>query len=183
VFSNVITYFVILATAATLFATGQTQVNTATDAARALQPLVGPAATVLFAVGLVGAGVLAVPVLTASAAYAVGGALHWPSGLDRPFSRARAFYGVMVVATVLGAGINFVGLDPFQALFISALLNGLMAPPLLVLVMLLANRRSVMHQNVNGVLLNTVGWATTGVMSLAAIGVIATTVMGGGNSS
>ena len=175
-FSNVITYFVILATAATLNANGQTDVNSATDAARALQPLAGNAASLLFAIGLIGCGVLAVPVLTGSAAYAVAGAQHWQSGLDRSFGRARRFYAVMIAATAVGAAINFTGINPFRALFISAVLNGLLAPPLLVLVMLLANRGSVMKDHRNNWLLNAAGWATTLVMGLAAIGAVLTSL-------
>jgi Mn2+/Fe2+ NRAMP family transporter len=176
IFSNVISYFVILATAATLHNSGQTQVNSAADAARALEPLAGGAAGLLFGVGLIGAGMLAVPVLTGSAAYAVAGVRRWTAGLDQPFNRAREFYLVMIVSTVVGVGINFIGVNPFEALFISALINGLVAPPLLVLVMLLANHRDVMHSRANGALLNAVGWATTAIMSAAAIGVIITSL-------
>jgi Mn2+/Fe2+ NRAMP family transporter len=177
VFSNIITYFVILATAATLHASGHTQVSSAADAARALEPLAGGAAVMLFAVGLIGAGMLAVPVLTASAAYALAGARHWRTGLDQPIGHAWRFYGVMIVATILAAAMNFIGINPFQALFLSAVINGLLAPPLLVLVMLLANRQAVMHSRRNGVVLNVVGWATTGVMALAAIGLLATSLL------
>jgi Mn2+/Fe2+ NRAMP family transporter len=176
IFSNVITYFVILATAATLHASGQTEVNSAADAARALQPLAGNAASLLFGAGLIGAGVLAVPVLTASAAYAAAGVRRWTAGLDRPFKRARQFYVVMIVSTVLGVALNFTNVNPFQALFVSALINGILAPPLLVLVILVANRRTVMHARTNGALLNTIGWATTVLMSLAAIGAIITSL-------
>jgi NRAMP (natural resistance-associated macrophage protein)-like metal ion transporter len=174
--SNVVTYFVILATAATLHASGQTDVNSAADAARALQPLAGSAASLLCAVGLIGAGMLAVPVLTGSAAYAIAGARHWRSGLDQAFGRARGFYSVMIASTVIGAGMNFTGINPFRALFVSALLNGLLAPPLLALLLLLANRRSVMRRHTNGKLLNLVGWATTLVMALAALGAIVTSL-------
>ena len=153
---------------------GQTDVNSAADAARALQPLAGDAASLLFAIGLIGSGVLAVPVLTGSAAYAVAGARSWRSGLDRSFGQARRFYGVMIASTVIGAAINFVGIDPFRALFISALINGLLAPPLLVLLMVLANHGSVMRDHRNSWLLNATGWATTLVMDLAAVGAVLT---------
>jgi Mn2+/Fe2+ NRAMP family transporter len=173
-FSNVITYFVILATAATLNARGQTDVNSAADAARALQPLAGSAASLLFAIGLVGCGVLAVPVLTGSAAYAVADMGSWRSGLDRSFVQARGFYGVIIASTVVAAAINFIGINPFRALFISALINGLLAPIMLVMLMLLANRGSVMRGRRNSWLLNAAGWATTLLMGVAAVGAILT---------
>jgi Mn2+/Fe2+ NRAMP family transporter len=176
VFSNIITYFVILATAATLGAQGQSDVESAADAARALEPLAGSAASILFAVGLIGAGALAVPVLTGSAAYAIAAVRRWESGLDLSFKQARGFYAVMIASTLLGAAMNFIGINPFKALFLSAVINGILAPPLLVLLMLLANRRSVVKQHANGPLLNAVGWITTIVMAAAAVGALLTAV-------
>jgi NRAMP (natural resistance-associated macrophage protein)-like metal ion transporter len=173
-FSNLITYFVILATAATLHQAGQTDVTSAADAARALEPIAGNAAGLLFAAGLIGAGALAVPVLTASAAYAIAGGERWRVGLDQPVGKARGFYGVILVATILAVGINFIGISPIQALFISAVINGVLAPPLMVLLMLIANRRSAMGDHTHGVILNLVGWATIVVMSAAALGLLVT---------
>ena len=137
--SNVVMYFIILATAATLFKAGQTNIQSAADAAKALEPLAGPAAKVLLAVGLIGAGFLAVPILTGSAAYAVAETFGWKFGLNRKPGRARPFYGVIVVASLVGMLINFLGINPIDALFWTAVLNGLLAPPLLVLIMLVAN--------------------------------------------
>lgn len=172
--SNVVMYFIILATAATLFTSGQTQVQSASDAAVALEPLAGPAATILLAVGLIGAGVLAVPVLTGSAAYAVSEAFGWQYGLNKRLARAKQFYGVIVVATLVGLGINYIGIDPIKALFWSAVINGLLAPPLMVLIMLVANHDGIMGKRCNGTAMNVLGWAATLVMFAAAIGLIAT---------
>ena len=178
VFSEVVAYFIILATGATLFAAGRTNITSATDAAEALRPLAGDAAAILLAIGLIGAGVLAVPVLTGSAAYGVSEAFGWKSGLDRKPGRAPQFYAVIIAATLVGMALNFLGINPISALVLSAVLNGLLAGPLLVLVMLVSNDRRVLGVRTNGRLLNTVGWLTTGVMGLAAIGLVVTTILG-----
>jgi NRAMP (natural resistance-associated macrophage protein)-like metal ion transporter len=178
VFSEVVAYFIILATGATLFVAGKTDITSATDAAEALRPLAGDASAILLAVGLIGAGVLAVPVLTGSAAYGVAEAFGWRSGLDRKVNRAPQFYMVIIAATLVGMAINFLGINPITALVLSAVLNGLIAPPLLVLVMLVSNDRKAMGERVNGRLLNVLGWVTTIVMAVAAIGLIVTTIFG-----
>jgi NRAMP (natural resistance-associated macrophage protein)-like metal ion transporter len=178
VFSEVVAYFIILATGATLFVAGKTNITSATDAAQALRPLAGDAAAILLAIGLIGAGVLAVPVLTGSAAYGVSEAFGWKSGLDSKPGRAPQFYAVIVAATLVGMALNFLGINPITALVLSAVLNGLLAGPLLVLVMLVSNDRRVLGERTNGRLLNTIGWVTTGVMSLAAVGLVVTTIFG-----
>jgi NRAMP (natural resistance-associated macrophage protein)-like metal ion transporter len=178
VFSEVVAYFIILATGATLFVAGKTNITSATDAAEALRPLAGDAAAILLAIGLIGAGVLAVPVLTGSAAYGVSEAFRWKSGLDSKPGRAPQFYAVIIAATLVGMALNFLGINPITALVLSAVLNGLLAGPLLVLVMLVSNDRRVLGERVNGRLLNVVGWVTTGVMGLAAVGLIVTTILG-----
>jgi Mn2+/Fe2+ NRAMP family transporter len=172
--SNVVMYFIILATAATLFKAGQTNIQSAADAAVALEPLAGPAAKVLLAVGLIGAGFLAVPILTGSAAYAVSEAFGWKFGLNRKPGRARAFYGVIVVASLVGMFINFLGINPIDALFWTAVLNGLLAPPLLVLIMLVANSKRVMGKRTNGRWINVLGWGATTAMFAAAAGLLVT---------
>jgi len=177
VFSEIVAYFIILSTGATLFVAGKHDIASATDAAEALRPIAGDLSAVLLAVGLIGAGVLAVPVLTASAAYGVAGALDWKSGLTRDLAHAPLFYGVIVAATVVGIGINFLGINPITALVFSAIINGLLAAPILVLVMLLANNRKIMGERTNGRWLNVVGWATTIVMGVAAIALIVTTIL------
>jgi len=178
VFSEVVAYFIILATGATLFVAGTTNITSATEAAEALRPLAGDAAAILLAVGLIGSGVLAVPVLTGSAAFGVSEAFGWRSGLDNKPGRAPQFYAVIIAATLVGMALNFLGINPITALVLSAVLNGLLAGPLLVLVMLVSNDRRVLGERTNGRLLNTIGWVTTGVMGLAAIGLIVTTITG-----
>jgi len=178
VFSELVAYFIILAAGATLFIHGQTTVNSATDLAVALRPVAGDASTVLLAVGLIGAGVLAVPILTASAAYGVAEAFAWPNGLNRKLRRAPQFYVVIALATLVGIAINFLGINPITALVVTAVLNGLLAPPILVLLMLVSNDRKVMGIRTNGRLLNVLGWITTAVMSVAAVALVVTTVAG-----
>ena len=178
VFSEIVAYFIILTTGATLFAAGKHDVASATDAAQALRPLAGDASAFLLAVGLIGAGVLAVPVLTGSAAYGVSEAFGWRSGLDSKPTRAPQFYLVIVVATLVGMAINFLGINPITALVISAVLNGVVAAPLIVLVMLVSNDRKVLGERTNGRLLNVVGWATALVMGLAVVGLVATSIFG-----
>jgi NRAMP (natural resistance-associated macrophage protein)-like metal ion transporter len=167
--SNVVMYFIILATAATVWKAGGTDIQSAADAAVALEPFAGPAAKVLFAIGLIGAGFLAVPILTGSAAYAVSEAFGWKYGLGQHPGRARQFYGVIVAATLVGMLINFLGINPIRALFWTAVINGFLAPPLMVLIMLAANHPAVMGNRINGVWLNILGWAATLLMFAAAI--------------
>jgi Mn2+/Fe2+ NRAMP family transporter len=178
VFSEIVAYFIILTTGATLFVAGNHDVTSATDAAQALRPLAGDASALLFAVGLIGVGVLAVPVLTGSAAYGVSEAFGWRSGLDRKPAAAWQFYLVIVAATLVGMGLNFLGVPPMTALVLSAVLNGLVAAPLIVLVMLVSNDRAVRGERTNGRLLNVVGWVTAIVMGVAVLGLIATTILG-----
>jgi Mn2+/Fe2+ NRAMP family transporter len=178
VFSEIVAYFIILTTGATLFVAGQHDVASATDAAQALRPLAGDASALLLAIGLIGAGVLAVPVLTASAAYGVSEAFGWRSGLNTKPSRAPQFYAVIVAATLVGMAINFFGINPITALVLSAVLNGLVAGPLVVLIMLVSRDRRVMGERVNGRLLSLVGWATAAALGAASIGLIVTTIFG-----
>jgi NRAMP (natural resistance-associated macrophage protein)-like metal ion transporter len=173
-FSHVVMYFIILATATTLFQSGQTTIQSATDAAQALRPLAGDAATTLFALGLIGSGFLAVPILTGSAAFGVAEAFGWRRGLDEKPWRALPFYAVIVVATLVGMLINFLGINPIAALFWTAVLNGFLAPPLLVLIMLIANNRTIMGQRTNNWVSNALGWLTAAVMLAAAIALILT---------
>jgi NRAMP (natural resistance-associated macrophage protein)-like metal ion transporter len=172
-FSNVVMYFIMLATAATLFKAGKT-IDSATDAAEALRPLAGDASAILLALGLIGAGFLAVPILSGSAAYGVAEAFGWSYGLDRRPDRAREFYGVIAVATLVGMLINFVGINPIDALVWTAVINGFIAPPLMALIMLIANNRAVMGDRTNGMPINILGWIATGLMFAAAIALVVT---------
>jgi NRAMP (natural resistance-associated macrophage protein)-like metal ion transporter len=143
-YSNVISLFIIVATAATLNAHGITDIQTSAQAAEALRPIAGVFTFALFATGIIGIGLLAVPVLAGSGAYALGEALGWTTGLDRKPLDAKAFYGTIAVSTLIGIGVNFVGLDPIKALFWSAVINGVVAVPLMVIIMLIAMRHDVM---------------------------------------
>jgi Mn2+/Fe2+ NRAMP family transporter len=178
VFSEVVAYFIILATGATLFASGQHTIGSATEAAEALRPVAGDLSAALLAIGIIGAGVLAVPVLTTSAAYGVSEAAGWKFGLDRKVSKAPQFYAVVIAATLVGMAIDFLGINPITALVVTAVINGLLAAPLLVLVMLVSNNRKVMGERTNGRRLNVLGWGTAAVMAIAAIALVVITVAG-----
>ena len=167
--SVVVMYAILLSTAATLHASGQTEIKSAADAAQALRPIAGDAAGILLALGLIGSGFLAVPVLTGSAAYAISEGFGWRYGLDQNPGRAKQFYAVIVAATLVGMGINFLGINPIDALFWTAVLNGFVAPPLMVVIMLIANNRSIMEQRTNGWFTNLLGWLATILMFAAAI--------------
>jgi NRAMP (natural resistance-associated macrophage protein)-like metal ion transporter len=169
IFCNIVFYFVILGTAATLHATGKTDIESATDAAEALRPLAGNAASLLFALGIIGSGFLAVPVLTGSAAYAIAESFGWKSGLDEKPGRAKQFYIAIAGSTFVGMLINFLGINSIKALFFTAVINGFVAPPLLVIIMLISNNKAIMGKRVNSPLTNFVGWATTAIMFAAAI--------------
>jgi len=173
-FSNFIMYFIILTTAATLHAHGETNITTARQAAEALRPLAGKGAYLLFTLGLIGTGMLGVPVLVGSCAYAVAEGAGWPGSMaDKPRS-ARKFYAVMAVAMALGLALNYAGFNAVKMLFWSAVINGLLAPPLILLVILLTSSDKVMGECVNSPLLRYLGWATFGVMTAAAAGMLIT---------
>jgi NRAMP (natural resistance-associated macrophage protein)-like metal ion transporter len=172
-FSNVVMYFIMLATAATLFKAGKTDIKSATDAAQALRPFAGNAASALLAAGLIGSGFLAVPILSGSAAYGLSEAFGWSFGLDKHPTRAKQFYAVIAASTLIGMLINFAGINPIDALFWTAVINGLLAPPLMVLIMLISTNRSIMGDRVNGGWTNVLGWLATAGMFTAAIGLIA----------
>ena len=167
IFSQIITVFIIVSTAATLHASGKTDINTAEDAARALLPL-GASAYWLFTLGIMGVGLLAVPTLAGSAAYAVAETAGWRYGLYRRFSRAKGFYVTIAAVIVVGYLLNFVhAISPVKALLYSAVLNGLVAPPLIVVLLFICNNRKIVGKNANGWLSNTLGWLTVIIMSLA----------------
>ncbi len=177
-FSNVVMYFVILATGATLHAAGTTTIGSAAEAAQALRPIAGDLASVLLAIGLIGGGVLAVPVLSGSAAYALAEAFGWRHGLDERPGRAREFYFVMAIATVVGAAIPLLGLNVIDALVGTAVINGLVAPPLLALIMLISGDRRIMGDRTNDRLTKVAGWLTVALMGAAAVALVATTIAG-----
>jgi NRAMP (natural resistance-associated macrophage protein)-like metal ion transporter len=173
-FSNLVALFIILTTAATLHAHGVTNIQTSAQAAEALRPIAGVATFVVFALGIVGTGLLAAPVLAASAAYALGEAFGWHVGLARKPRRAKAFYAAIAVATVIGVALNFTPIDPIRALFWSAVINGVVATPVMAMMMLLASRPKVMGRFFLPVPLKVVGWLATAVMAAAAAAMFAT---------
>ena len=173
-FCNLIFYFVILAAGATLHTSGRTEIQSAAEAAQALAPLAGNAASLLFAFGLIGSGFLAVPVLSGASAYAVAETFGWECSLDHKPHEAKQFYLVIAISTLIGLLINFLGINPMAALFWTAVINGLISPPLLVIIMLISNNRTIMGNKVNGRGANILGWAAAAVMFAAAIGMILT---------
>jgi NRAMP (natural resistance-associated macrophage protein)-like metal ion transporter len=175
--SNLVALFIVLTTAATLHLNGITDIQTSSQAAEALRPIAGNFAFALFAAGIIGTGLLALPVLAGSAAYALGEALEWPVGLGRKWYKARAFYGTIAVATGLGVAINFAPIDPIKALFWSAVINGICAAPVMAIMMLLATRTVVMGQFVLPLALRILGWLATGIMALAAVVMVGTWIV------
>jgi NRAMP (natural resistance-associated macrophage protein)-like metal ion transporter len=173
-FSNLISLFIIITAAATLNAHGITDIQTSSQAAEALRPIAGVFTFAVFAAGIIGIGLLAVPVLAGSAAYALGEAFAWPTGLSRLPRDAKAFYGTIAFATLIGICINFVGIDPIKALFWSAVLNGIVAAPLMAVIMVMARQKRVMGAFVIPLPLSAMGWLSTGVMGAAVAAVFAT---------
>lgn len=177
-FSNIVALFIVLTTAATLNAHGVTDIQTSAQAAQALKPIAGPWVFLVFALGIIGTGMLAVPVLAGSAAYAMGEAFGWHVGLARKLGRAKAFYATILVAILVGIGLNFTAIDPVKALFWSAVINGVVAAPVMVMMMMLASSRRAMGRFTIPGPLRLIGWAATIAMAVAAIGMFAT--MGAG---
>jgi Mn2+/Fe2+ NRAMP family transporter len=169
-YSNIIMYFIILTTAATLHAHGVHDIGTAKQAAEALLPPAGPGAYWLFALGIIGTGMLGVPVLSGSCAYTIAEAAAWRGTLDSKPRRAPGFYAVIAATVGIGLLFNFVHMNAVKMLFWSAVVNGLLAPPLILLVILLTSNRKVMGDSVNSPLVRWIGWATFAFMSAAAIG-------------
>ncbi len=170
--SHTVMFFIMVTCAFTLHANGITNIEDAADAALALKPFAGQFAFLLFALGIVGTGMLAIPILAGSAAYAVSESFGWKFGLYRKLKEAYAFYGVIAAATLVGVGLNFIGLDPIKALIYSAVGNGLVAPVILYLILDMSSRESVMGVHKNGNLSKIIGWVTVVLMSISAIAVI-----------
>jgi Mn2+/Fe2+ NRAMP family transporter len=176
-FSNIIMYFIILATGSTLYPAGQREIETAAQAADALRPLAGDAAGILFAAGIISVGFLAVPVMTAGAAYDLVQSFGWRHSLHAKFHEAKGFYVTIIVVTGIAAGMNFIGINPMKALVYSGIVQGFSTPPLLLLIMLLTNNRKVMGKQVNSRWMNVLGWITTAAIFAATIGLLVTWVM------
>ncbi|MER9578764.1 Nramp family divalent metal transporter [Mesorhizobium sp. M0142] len=176
-FSNLIMYFIILSTGATLYKAGRHDIDTAAQAAEALRPLAGQAASVLFAAGVIGVGFLAVPVMTTGAAYDVAQAIGWKNSLHARAREAPKFYLAIGFFTAIAAGLNFLGFNPMKALVWSGIVQGFSTPPLLLLIMLMTNNRRIMGDQVNSRSTNILGWATTSAIFSATIGLVATWFM------
>jgi len=173
-YSNLISLFIIVTTAATLHAHGITDIQTSAQAAEALRPIAGVFTFAVFAAGIIGIGLLAVPVLAGASAYALGEALDWPTGLGRKPLDAKGFYATITIGTLVGIGINFVGIDPIRALFWAAVFNGVAAVPLMAMIMVIASARRVMGEFVLPGFLRFMGWLCTVVMAVAVAIMFAT---------
>jgi NRAMP (natural resistance-associated macrophage protein)-like metal ion transporter len=177
-FSSMVMYFVILCAAATLHRAGHTDVESAAAAASALRPLAGNAAGLLFAIGIAGAGLLAIPVLTTAAAYALADTFGWRSGLHENPRRAPQFYAVIAASTVIAMGLNFYGANPIKALFTASIIMGFIAVPLLIAIMRVTGDAEIMGPRVNGRPLAILGWITTGCVCAAAVALVVSWVVG-----
>ncbi len=167
--SNAVMFFIIAACAATLFVHGQNNIQSASDAALALKPFAGNLAYWFFAIGIIGTGLLAIPVLAGSASYALSESFGWKQGLYRTLGQAKAFYGVIIIAMVLGILMNLIGFDPIKALIYSAVINGLIAAPILVLIVRISSNARIMGEYASGKTAKTLGWLTIGLMTVAGL--------------
>jgi NRAMP (natural resistance-associated macrophage protein)-like metal ion transporter len=172
--SNLVAFFIMLTTAVTLHAHGHTDIQSSAQAAAALRPIAGEGAFILFSLGILGTGLLAVPVLAGSTAYAIGEVWGCPIGLERPLRDAKRFYGVIIVSIIVGLGVEFSPLDPIKALVWSAVVNGVIVVPIMVAVMIVASHRKQMKSFVATPLQRLFGWLATAVMAVAAIAMFAT---------
>ena len=175
-FSNIIAFFIILDTAAVLHAHGITNIQTPAQAAEALRPLAGELAFLLFSIGIIGTGLIAIPVLAGSSAYALAEALKWPIGLERKLQRAKGFYAILAVATLIGVALNFTAINPIKALFWSAVINGVAAVPIMIVMMLMTTNKKITGEVRLPTLQKVIGWIATGVMFAVAAGMIATLI-------
>jgi NRAMP (natural resistance-associated macrophage protein)-like metal ion transporter len=169
--SNLVMFFIIAASAVTLFSQGKT-ITTAADAAEALRPIAGDYAYIIFALGIIGTGLLAVPILAGSASYALSESFGWKLGLYRKLKEANAFYGIIILSTLVGLAVNFIGLDPIKALIYSAVANGLVAPLVLVLIVAMSSNKKIMGNWVNHKLTTLLGWIVTLGMIIAGIAAV-----------
>ena len=170
--SNLVMFFIIAATAATLFASGIRTIPTVEEAAAALRPIAGDQAFLLFTLGIVGTGMLTIPILAGSASYAMSESFGWKFGLYRKLKEANAFYGIIIISTFLGVALNFVGINPIKALILAAVVNGLVAPVILVMILLLSSNKKLMGERVNHPVAIIFGWGITIIMALAGAATI-----------
>lgn len=177
-FSNIVMFFIILTTGTVLFSGGIHQINTVEQAAQALKPLAGNSAYLFFAIGVIGTGFLAIPVLSGSLSYIITETFGWEQGLDKKFHEAKAFYIVIAVSLILGLSLNYIGISPVKALIYSAILYGMTAPVLIAIILHISNNKKVMGQYTNGKTSNTLGFVTLVVMTAAAVVLVYMQLMG-----
>lgn len=170
--SNLVMFFIIAASGAILYANGITNITSAAEAAEALRPFAGDASYLLFAVGIIGTGLLTIPILAGSASYALSEAFGWKYGLYRKLKEANAFYGVIIISTLIGLGINFLNFDTFKVLIYTAVVNGLVAPVILATIVILSSNKKVMGDRVNGLITTSLGWLITFIMLAAGLATI-----------
>jgi len=171
-FSELVMFFIIAVCASTLFTHGITNIGTAADAAAALRPLAGNWAYLLFALGIIGTGLLSIPVLAGSSAYALAETFHWHEGLSKKMRQAHGFYGVIIVSMIIAIGIDLLGINPIKALIWSAVGNGIVAPVILFFIMRLAGDKKVMGHRTNKPSTSFVGWLITGFMAVSGIAAV-----------
>jgi len=170
--SNLVMFFIIAVCANTLFKSGVTDIKTAADAASALAPLAGRFTSLLFAIGIIGTGLLAIPILAGSTAYAISESFGWREGLYRKFKTAHAFYGVIIVSIIIGILLNFIGINPIKALIYSAIANGIVAPIILIFIVRISSSKKIMGEFKNGKVTKTLGWIATVFMGATALAAI-----------
>jgi len=168
-FSNLVMFFIILTTGTVLFNGGIHKIDTVEQAAQALKPLAGNSAYILFAIGVIGSGLLAIPVLSGSLSYIITETFGWKEGLNKKFHQAKAFYIIIVISLVLGLSLNYIGISPIKALIYSAILYGLTAPVLIVIILHIANNKKIMGKYTNGKTSNILGFAALVLMTVAAV--------------
>lgn len=171
-FSQLVMFFIIITAASTLHVHGIKNIDTADQAAQALKPFAGDFAFLLFAAGIIGTGLLAVPILAGSAAYALAETFDWKAGLGKKFTQAHGFYSVITIATLIGLLVNFTPIKPFQMLYYTAVINGIVAPPLLFLILLIANNKKIMGKHTNNMFSNILGWIIIGIMTFCSLALI-----------
>lgn len=176
--SNLVMFFIVAACGALLYQNGITNITSASQAAEALRPFAGNSTYLLFAAGIIGTGLLAIPVLAGSSSYAVAESFKWREGLSNKLRQAHAFYGIIILSMLVGLGLNFIGLDPIQALIYSAIANGIVAPIILTLIVLISSNKGIMGKWVNKRYVTVIGWFITGIMGIAGVAAILSLIIG-----